>query len=76
LNYKQVTEDSLYIGIEACGPGRPFRNIGTRIFEHAQKHGFDVVPVFVGHGIGKYFHGPPDIYHIPTKYPGIKMLSF
>ena len=23
----------------------------------------DVVPQFCGHGIGSYFHGPPDIYH-------------
>ena len=28
---------------------------------------------FTGHGIGSYFHGPPDIYHVPNTYPG-KML--
>jgi methionine aminopeptidase len=29
----------------------------------ARKVGFTVVPCFTGHGIGSYFHGPPDIYH-------------
>ena len=24
--------------------------------------GFKVIPAFTGHGIGSYFHGPPDIY--------------
>ena len=31
------------------------------------------MPQFTGHGIGHYFHGPPDIYHVPNTYPG-KML--
>ena len=26
--------------------------------------------MFAGHGIGAYFHGPPDIYHVPNDYPG------
>ncbi len=71
-----MTEESLYVGIEACGPGRPFRNIGSLIYEHARKYGFNVVPVFIGHGIGSYFHGPPDIYHFPSKYPGKLVKSF
>ena len=29
-----------------------------------------VVPAFIGHGIGSYFHGPPDIYHCWNSYPG------
>jgi cytochrome c oxidase subunit IV len=29
----------------------------------ANKTGFQVVPNFIGHGIGSYFHGPPDILH-------------
>ena len=65
-----MTEESLFVGIDACGPGRPFRDIGSLIYDHARKHGFNVVPVFIGHGIGTYFHGPPDIYHFPSKYPG------
>lgn len=29
----------------------------------AEQEGVTVVPCFIGHGIGSYFHGPPDIYH-------------
>ena len=29
----------------------------------AKKEGFKVNPRFIGHGIGRYFHGPPDILH-------------
>ena len=28
------------------------------------------MPAFTGHGIGHYFHGPPDIYHCANRYPG------
>ena len=37
--------------------------IGTAIENLARKSGLRVVPAFTGHGIGRYFHGPPDIYH-------------
>ena len=30
----------------------------------AEKRGFGIIPAFCGHGIGSYFHGPPDIVHI------------
>ena len=37
--------------------------IGAVIETCARSHGFKVVPAFIGHGIGEYFHGAPDIYH-------------
>lgn len=27
------------------------------------EHGYTILSAFGGHGIGSYFHGPPDIYH-------------
>jgi methionine aminopeptidase len=36
---------------------------GNEVELVARKAGFTVVPCFTGHGIGSYFHGPPDIYH-------------
>lgn len=29
----------------------------------AQRGGFQVCPFFVGHGIGSYFHGHPEVWH-------------
>ena len=66
----KATEECLQVGLEACGPGKPFCEVGNRINEHAFSHGFSIVGAFAGHGIGSYFHGPPDIYHVPNNYPG------
>lgn len=57
------TEICLNEAIEICKPGRKFRDIGELIEHRASQFGFNVIPVFAGHGIGYYFHGPPDIFH-------------
>ena len=68
-----ITEECLQIGIQLCKPGSAFSDIGDAVYTHASKAGFNVVGAFTGHGIGTYFHGPPDIYHIPNNYPGKMM---
>lgn len=30
----------------------------------AESDGYHVIPEFCGHGIGSYFHGPPDVIHV------------
>ncbi|NXF33179.1 MAP12 aminopeptidase, partial [Nyctibius bracteatus] len=49
--------------IAACRPGAPFSVIGNTISSVAQRGGFQVCPSFVGHGIGSYFHGHPEVWH-------------
>ncbi|XP_063822805.1 methionine aminopeptidase 1D, mitochondrial isoform X2 [Ostrinia nubilalis] len=66
-----VTEECLQHAIKHCGPDVPFREIGARIYRRAKRNGLTVLPAFVGHGIGKYFHGPPEIYHSKNRYPGL-----
>ncbi|XP_066986470.1 methionine aminopeptidase 1D, mitochondrial isoform X2 [Macrobrachium rosenbergii] len=56
--------------IAICGPGVPFSDIGAKIEETAKMENVTLVPCFTGHGIGQYFHGPPDIYHCYNDYPG------
>lgn len=34
----------------------------------ATRERFKVSPRFIGHGIGRYFHGPPDILHFGTYH--------
>jgi len=58
-----VTKECLKLGIEACAPGLHFNVIGDIIQTHAEKNNFTVCPYFIGHGIGKYFHGPPNVWH-------------
>ncbi|XP_055681077.1 methionine aminopeptidase A [Lutzomyia longipalpis] len=66
----KVAEECLMLGIEACGPNRMFSRIGSCIESHARKHGFSVIPAFIGHGIGSYFHGPPEILHFKNSVGG------
>ncbi|XP_046963156.1 methionine aminopeptidase 1D, mitochondrial isoform X1 [Vanessa cardui] len=71
LQLVHATEDCLNQAISICGPDVPFCDIGFRIYRIAKRHKLTVLPAFVGHGIGKYFHGPPDIYHTQNRYPGL-----
>ncbi|OXU21017.1 hypothetical protein TSAR_011315 [Trichomalopsis sarcophagae] len=66
----EATEVCLQKAISICKPNEKFCNIGKVIEETAGKQGFTVLPAFGGHGIGSYFHGPPDIIHIENDYKG------
>ncbi|XP_053975049.1 methionine aminopeptidase 1D, mitochondrial [Hylaeus volcanicus] len=68
-----VTELCLKHAINICKPNENFCNIGNIVQEIANKNEYFVIPAFAGHGIGTYFHGPPDILHFANNFPG-KML--
>ncbi|XP_026738615.1 methionine aminopeptidase 1D, mitochondrial isoform X2 [Trichoplusia ni] len=70
LELVSVTEECLDIGTKTCGPGVPFAEIGSAIFKHAKRYGLTVIPSVLGHGIGEYFHGPPEVYHTLTDSDG------
>jgi methionyl aminopeptidase len=59
----RVTYECLLKGIDAVRPGRPISDIGAAIEAHAQGGGYGVVRAFVGHGVGRQFHGPPQVPH-------------
>lgn len=63
LRLIQVTKEATWHGIGAVRPGRPVSDIGRAIQDHAEGAGFSVVRAFVGHGVGKEFHTPPEILH-------------
>ena len=58
-----VTHECLLEGIAAVRPGRPVSDIGAAIEAHAHAGGYGVVRAFVGHGVGRQFHGPPQVPH-------------
>ncbi|KAL7642797.1 UNVERIFIED_CONTAM: hypothetical protein RMT77_006085 [Armadillidium vulgare] len=68
VNVAKQCRDS---AINICGPGVPFSDIGSEIDGLAKEEKLSVVPAFIGHGIGHYFHGPPDIYHFCNQMPGL-----
>ncbi|XP_040213686.1 methionine aminopeptidase 1D, mitochondrial isoform X2 [Rana temporaria] len=49
--------------IAACKPGAPFSVIGNTISRIAEENKLQVCPQFIGHGIGSFFHGHPEIWH-------------
>jgi methionyl aminopeptidase len=62
-----VTEASLYRGIDAVKPGARVSDIGQAVQEYVEAQGFTVVREFVGHGIGTKLHEEPQI---PNYGPG------
>ncbi|CAJ1381737.1 unnamed protein product [Effrenium voratum] len=57
----KATRKAMLAGIEVCGPGVDFREVGRAITASAEEDGCTVHPSLVGHGIGSYFHGRPEI---------------
>lgn len=63
---KHVTEVSrrcLELGVAQVKHGARVGDIGRAIQEYAEKMGCSVVRDYVGHGIGRKFHMPPQIPH-------------
>ncbi|KAH8306735.1 hypothetical protein KR044_011620, partial [Drosophila immigrans] len=65
-----ATRECLLKCIALCGPGVPFNKIGKRIQQFCHENKLESVGAFIGHGIGSYFHGPPEIYHYANDVPG------
>ncbi len=60
-NLLEVTENSLYQGIEQAVIGNRLSDISHAVQEYAENHGYSVVRRFVGHGIGRDLHEDPQI---------------
>ncbi len=69
----EVTEECMYRGINAVQPGGRIGDIGAAIQEYAESFGYSVVRNFVGHGIGRVFHTPPQVPHYGKKGTGKKL---
>jgi len=69
-----VTEESLYKGIEQAIIGNRLSDISHAVQVHAEQHGFGVVRDYVGHGIGRSMHEDPQVpnYGDPGRGPRLK----
>lgn len=63
----RTARECLDAAIQICGPGMPYAEIGHVIAPIAERNGCAVVRNYTGHGIGRVFHGPPTVFHHPTK---------
>jgi methionyl aminopeptidase len=57
----RVTKECLDHAVAAARNGARLADIGSAVQEHAERNGYSVVRVFVGHGIGKELHEAPQI---------------
>ncbi len=71
----QVTEESLYKGIEKAVPDGRLSDISHAIQSYAEAGGFSVVRKFVGHGIGSKLHEDPQIPNFGKPGMGIRLKS-
>ncbi len=72
LDLLNVTNTSLYKGIEQATVGKRIGDIGFAIFEYCEKkHKYGVVRDLTGHGIGKSLHEDPDVPNHGKRGNGI-----
>ena len=73
----EVTEAALHKGIEQAVAGHRLSDISHAIQQHVEANGLEVVREFVGHGVGRSMHEPPQVPHFgspgrgPTLKPGM-----
>jgi methionyl aminopeptidase len=62
----EITEQALAVGIQASVVGNETKDISITIQEFAEKHGYNVVREYTGHGVGRVMHEEPQI---PNWWP-------
>lgn len=68
-----VTEQSLYKGIEQLRDGKRLGDLGAAVQRFAESAGFSVVRAFVGHGIGKRLHEEPPVPNYGEPERGLRL---
>ncbi|HLG67459.1 MAG TPA: type I methionyl aminopeptidase [Acidimicrobiales bacterium] len=63
----EVTERSLWAGIEQLRPGNRLHEVGRAVQRVAEAAGYSVVREYVGHAIGTAMHEQPQV---PNYWPG------
>ena len=68
-----VTESSLWEGIEQVRPGAHIGDIGAAVERVLRKGHLGVIENYIGHGIGKKMHEPPEVPNYGKKGRGYKL---
>ena len=69
----RVTEESLAKAVEAAREGNRLLDISSAVQSHVEPQGFSVVRDFVGHGIGRELHEPPQVPNFGVPGRGVKL---
>ncbi|MCY1032517.1 type I methionyl aminopeptidase [Corallococcus sp. BB11-1] len=68
-----ATRQSLEKAIQAMQVGNRIGDIGHAVQSHVEARGFSVVRDFVGHGIGRKLHEPPQVPNYGQAGSGLKL---
>lgn len=68
-----VTEKSLYLGIDEAIENRRLHNISNAIQSFVEENGFSIVRELTGHGVGKRLHEDPSIPNYGKRDSGPKL---
>lgn len=61
LDLCRTTYESLYVGIDACRPGKRIGDIANAIQTYCEHRNYSVVREMCGHGIGRSMHEAPEV---------------
>ena len=69
----RVTNESLYKAIDMVRIGNRLSDISNAVQVHVEEQGFSAVREFVGHGIGKSLHEPPQVPNFGPPGKGVRL---
>ncbi len=67
----EVTEKSLYLGIEQAVKDNRIGDISSAVQDECESNGFGVVRELCGHGVGKHLHEDPQVPNYGRKGTGM-----
>ena len=68
-----TTRGSLEMGIKAASPGNRVGDISNAVESHVLSRSFEIVREYVGHGIGKDLHEPPQVPNFGPAGHGVEL---
>ncbi len=69
----RCAKEALFCGIEKVKKGRRLGDVSAAIQQRVEASGYGVVKQFVGHGIGKNLHEPPEVPNYGERGRGPKL---
>lgn len=69
----EITEQALYLGIEAAQAGGQVGDIGEAIEKFVKPHKYGIVRILSGHGVGKSIHEDPYVPNFGRKGTGDRL---
>lgn len=69
----EVTEQSMWAGLDAARPGNHLGDIGHAVQSVAEAAGYGVVREYVGHGIGRDMHEDPNVPNYGRPHTGVRL---